>query len=175
MCIFVGRRLLCCPINNKTDLVQTQRKRGALSFAYSPLRGSGKTLATRTNNIRPRQICRTAAPEGAGTHYIPRGIYCLLRWVAKLSGFLSAKTSAYKRLLLCLQSKVFGKRACGYRCSNDLSPPAKPSPTSHRKITIIISNAQMAVNFSKRNTKKQCYAVRKKLRKQKKICNVSSI
>ena len=69
-------------------------------FAYSFIRGSGMTLHTRINNECPRRYvhrCKTQRIKHTMGHL---SLSCFGR--VKFSGFLMTKTSANKRLLLCL-------------------------------------------------------------------------
>ena len=71
-----------------------------LTFAYSLLWGSGMTLPTRINNECPRRYairCKAQRKIHTKGHL---SLSCF--GLVKFSGFQSTKTSANKRLLLCL-------------------------------------------------------------------------
>ena len=71
-----------------------------LTFAYSLSRGSGMTLHTRINNECPRRYvyrCGTQRIKHTKGH-----LSLSYFGYVKFSGFRETKTSANKRLLLCL-------------------------------------------------------------------------
>lgn len=80
------------------------------------------TLHTRTNNIRPRPICKLPS-AWVGFHYIPRGHLLLLALdVRNFPDSDVPKTSAYKRLFMSVRLRVGIGRLVLYLHS----PPAIP-------------------------------------------------
>ena len=96
---------LHCIINFVGSWLQTPRwykytKSVEPLFAYSLVRGSGKTLYTRINNECPRRYvhrCKIQRIKHTKGHLPLSCSGCM-----KFSGFRTTKTSANKRLLLCL-------------------------------------------------------------------------
>ncbi|MBO5881523.1 MAG: hypothetical protein J6Q57_07875, partial [Paraprevotella sp.] len=71
-----------------------------LTVAYPFIRGSGMTLHTRINNECPRRYAHRCEAQRKIHTKGHLSLSCFGR--VKFSGFLMTKTSANKRLLLCL-------------------------------------------------------------------------
>ena len=79
-------------------------------FAYSSSRGSGMTLHTRINNECPRRYVHRCEAQRIKHTMGHLSLSCF--GYVKFSGFREAKTSANKRLLLCLQSRGAAVQYC---------------------------------------------------------------
>ena len=89
-----------CPYKSLLYSQYIQNKSVEPLFAYSFIRGSGMTLHTRINNECPRRYAhRCEAQRKIHTKgHLPLSCFGCV----KISGFQITKTSANKRLLLCL-------------------------------------------------------------------------